>query len=206
MLHSDAWQFLYKYKTIHSPITLGLHPTHLRSLKTEESGVNNGLVDGGAYVWSKALKWPYAAGSRQDIAAVFTSEGAVGVVQLLSCVQIFTTPWIAVCQASLSFTISWSLLKLKSTESVMQSNDLVLCHPLLLMPSIFPSIGVFSNESVLCIRWPKYLSFSFSISPSNEYSRLMSFRTDWFDPLAVQGTLKSLFQHHCSKNWIKNNS
>ena len=145
---------------------------------------------------------PYAAGSRQDTAAVFTVEEAVGVVQSLSCVQLFVTPWTAVCQDSLSFAISWSLLKLMSIESVMQSNDLVLCHPRLLLPSILPSIRVFSNESVLCIRWPKYWSFSFNISPSTEYSRLMSFRTDWFDPLAVQGTLKSLFQHHSSKTSI----
>ena len=140
-----AWQFLCKYKTIHSPITLGLHPTHLRSLKTEESGVNNGLMDGGVYIWSKALKWHSitAAGSRQDIAAVFTIERAVAVVQLLSCVKLFATPWTAVCQASLSFTISGSLLKLMSNESMMQSNHLVLCCPLLLLPSIFPSIRVF---------------------------------------------------------------
>ena len=102
-------------------------------------------------------------------------------------------------QASLSFTISWSLLKLISIELVMPSNHLILCHPILFPPSIFPSIRVFSNESVLCIRWPKYWSFSFSISPSNEYSGLISFRMDWLDLLAVQGTLKSLLQHHSSK-------
>ena len=102
-------------------------------------------------------------------------------------------------QASLSFTIFQSLLKLMSIESVMSSNHLILCHPLLFLPSVFLSIRVFSDESVLRIRWPKYWSFSFSISPSNEYSRLISFRTDWFDLLAVQGTLKSLFQHHSSK-------
>ena len=102
------------------------------------------------------------------------------------------TPWTTPCQASLSFTISWSLLRSMSTESVMPSNRLILCHPLLLLPSIFPSISVFSNESALHIRWSKYWSFSFSISPSNEYSGLISFRIDWFDLLAVQGTLKSL--------------
>ena len=102
-------------------------------------------------------------------------------------------------QASLSFTISQSLLKLMSIELVMPSNHLILCRPLLLLPSIFPSIMVFSNESALCIRWPKYLSFSFNISPSNEYLGLISFRTDWFDLLAVQGTLKSQLQHHSSK-------
>ena len=113
-------------------------------------------------------------------------------VQSLSHVQLFVTPWTAAHQASLSFTNSQSLLKLMSVESLMQSNHLILCHPLLLLPSIFPSIRVFSNESVLRIRWQKYWSFSFSISPSNEYSGLISFRMDWLDLFAVQGTLKSL--------------
>ena len=120
-------------------------------------------------------------------------------VQLLSRVRLFATPWTAAHQASLSITNSWSLLKLMSIELVMPSNHLILCHPLLLPPSIFPSIRVFSNESILCIRWPKYWSFSFSISPSNEFSGLISFRIDWFDLLAVQGTLKSILQHHSSK-------
>ena len=120
-------------------------------------------------------------------------------VQLLSHVQLFATPWTTAHQASLSFTISCSLLKLMSIESVMPLKYLALCHPLLLLPSIFPSIRVFSNESVLCIRWPKYWSFSFSITPSSEYSWLISFRIDCFDLLAVQGTLKSLLQHHSSK-------
>ena len=119
-------------------------------------------------------------------------------VQSLSHIQLFATPWTATYQASLSITNSWSLLKLISIESVMLSNHLILCHPLLLLPSIFPSIRVFFNESVLCIRWPKYWRFSFSISPSNEYSGLISFRMDWFNLLAVQGTFKSL-QHHSSK-------
>ena len=110
-------------------------------------------------------------------------------------VRLFETPWTAARQASLSITNSQSLLKFTSTKSVMPSNHAVLCCPLLLLPSIFPSIRVFSNESALCIRWPKYRSFSFSISPSNEYSGLSSFKTDWLD-LAVQGTLKSLLQHH----------
>ena len=117
---------------------------------------------------------------------------------MLSHVQPFATPWTAARRASLSLTISWSLLKLMSIELVMPSNHLILCHPLLL-PSVFPSIRVFSNESVLCIRWPKNWSFSFSISPSNEYSGLISFRTDWFDLLAVQRTLKSLLQYHSWK-------
>ena len=109
------------------------------------------------------------------------------------------TPWTAACQASLSITNSHSLLKLMSVESTMPSNHLILCHPLLVLPSIFPSITVFSKESVLRIRWPKYWSFSFSLSPSNEYSGLISFRIDWFDLLAVQGILRSLLQHHSSK-------
>ena len=120
-------------------------------------------------------------------------------VQSLSRVWLFTTPWTAARQASLSITKSGSLLKLMSIESVMPSNHLILCRPLLLLPSIFPSIRVFSNESVLRIRRPRYWSFSFSISPSNEYSGLIYFSMDWLDLLAVQGTLKSLLQHHSSK-------
>ena len=120
-------------------------------------------------------------------------------VQSLSHIQVFATPWTAARQASLSITKSWSLLKLMSIESVITSNHLILCHLLLLPPSIFPSIRVFSNELVRPIRWPKYWSFSFSISPSKEYSGLISFRMDWLDLFAVQGTLKSLLQHHSSK-------
>ena len=120
-------------------------------------------------------------------------------VQSLSCVRLFEAPWTATRQASLSITNSQSLLKLMSVGSVMPSNNLSLCCPLLLPPSIFPSIKVFSNESVLHIRGPKYWSFSFKISPSNEYSGLISFRMDWLDLLAVQRTLKSLLQHHSSK-------
>ena len=120
-------------------------------------------------------------------------------VQLLSHVRLFATPWTAACQASLPITNSWSLSKLISIESVLPSSQLILCCPLLFLPPIPPSIRVFSNESVLHIRWPKYWSFSFNISPSNEYSGLISFRMDWLDLLAVQGTLKSLLQHHNSK-------
>ena len=116
-----------------------------------------------------------------------------------SHVQLFVTPWSAARQTSQFITNSWNLLKLMSIESVMPSNYLSLCHPLLLLPSIIPSIRIFSNESVVCIRWPKYWSFSFSISPSNEYSGLISFRMDWLDLLAIQRTLKSLLQHHSSK-------
>ena len=122
-------------------------------------------------------------------------------IQLLSHLRFFATPWIAACQASLSIANSWSLLKLMSIKSVMPSNHLFLCFPLLLLPSIFPSIRVFSGESVLHIRWP-YWSFSFSISPSNEHPGLISFRMDWLDLLVVQGTLKSLLQHHISNSSI----
>ena len=117
----------------------------------------------------------------------------------LSCVRLFATPWTAVCQASLSIADSWSLLKLMTIESVMPSNHLILCCPLLLPSSVFPSIRVFSNESVLHIRWPKHWSFSFRISPSNEYSGLISFTVHWWDLHVVQGTLKRLLQHYSSK-------
>ena len=127
------------------------------------------------------------------ISPVFSS------VQSLSRVQLFATQWTAACQASLFITNSCSLLKFMSVESVMPSDHLILCHPLLLPPSIFPSSRVFSNESVIRNRWPKYWNFSFSISPSNEYSGLISFGIYWFDLLAVQGPLKSLLQHHSSK-------
>ena len=116
------------------------------------------------------------------------------------------TPWTGACQVPLSSTISWSLLKFKYSEPVTLSNHLVLCCPLLLLPSVFPSIRVFYSESALHIRWPKYWSFSFSISPSNEYSELISFSIEWFDLLAVQGTLKSLLQHHSSKASILQHS
>ena len=125
----------------------------------------------------------------------FLKNESISSVQSLSCVKLFVTPWTAAHQASLSITNSWSLLKLKSIEPLMSSNHLILCHPLLLPPSIFPSIRTFSNESVLCIRWPTCWSFSFSITPFNDYSGLISFRMDWLDLLAVQGTLKSLLQH-----------
>ena len=126
----------------------------------------------------------------------------VSSVQLLSCVWLFVTPWTAARQASLSITNSRNLLKLMSIKLVMPSNHLIFCHPLLLPSSIFPSIRVFSKESALRIRRPKYWRFSFSISPSSEYSGLISFRIHWFDLLAVQGTLKSLFQHHSSKTSV----
>ena len=126
------------------------------------------------------------------------SAQASSSAQLFSCVRHFVTPWTAACQASLSITNSRSLLKLMSIELVMSFNHFILCHPLLFLPSIFPSIRVFSNESVLHIRWPKYCSFSFNVSPSNEYLGLISFRMDWLGLIAVQGTLKSFLQHHSS--------
>ena len=126
-------------------------------------------------------------------------ETSVSSVQSPSHVRLFTTPWTTASRASLSITSSWSLLRLISIESVMPFNHLILCRPLLLLPSVFPSIRVFSNESVLHIRWPKYWNFSFNISPSSEHPGLISFRTDWLDLLAVQATLKSLLQHHSSK-------
>ena len=120
-------------------------------------------------------------------------------VQSLSHVQLFATLWTAASQASLSVTNSWSSFKLMSIQSMMPSNHLILCRPLLFLPSIFPNIRVFSNESALLIRWPKYWSFSFNVSPFNEHPGLISFRVDWLDLLEVQGTLMSLFQHHSSK-------
>ena len=130
----------------------------------------------------------------------------VVVVQSLSCVLLFATSWTAARQSSLSFSVSLSFLNFTSIESVMPPSHFILCHPLLLLPSIFPSIRVFSSELALCIRWPKYWSFSFSISPSNEYSGLISFRIYWFDLLAVQGALESLLQHHSSRASILQHS
>ena len=148
------------------------------------------------------LIWPY----HPPCSSGLTSGWFIS-VQSLSHVQIFVAPWTSACQASLPITSSRSLLKLMSIESVIPSNHLILCRPLLLLPSIFPSIRVFSNESVLFhIRWPKDWSFSFSISPSNEYSELISFRMDWLDVLAVQRTLKSLLQHHSSEASILQHS
>ena len=137
--------------------------------------------------------------SLSNLAYIHHSSIDIQFVQSLSRVRLFMTPWTTVCQASLFITNSRSLLKLISTELMMPSNHLIFCHPLLLLPSIFPSIKVFSNEPALCIRLPKYWSFTFNISPFNEHSGLISFRIDWLDLLAVQGTLKSLLQHHNSK-------
>ena len=137
--------------------------------------------------WCKIFSW------------IYRNDNIISSLQSLSHVQLFVTPWTTASQASLSITNSQSLLKLMSIKSVMSSNHLIFCPPFLLLHSIFPSIRFFSSESVLCIRWPKYWSFSFSISPSNEYSGLISFRMNWLDLLAVQETLKSLLQHHSSK-------
>ena len=147
-----------------------------------------------SFPWRKEQSLEFKSGWNSS--NPFSVPGTVVVVQLLSCVRSFATPWTAAHQASLSFSLSQSLLKIMSIESVMPSNHLILCHPLLLPPSIFPSIRVFSNESVVHITWSKDWSFSFSISPSNEYSGLISSTIDWFDLFAVQVTLKSLLQHH----------
>ena len=149
--------------------------------------------------WKKEHQFPY---SLPPLAHFFVSMPRwilISSVQSVNRVWLFATPWIAALQASLSITNSWSLLKLMSIELVMPFSHLILCCPLLLLPPIPPSIRVFSTESTLCMRWPKYWSFSFSISPSNEHSGLISFRMDWLNLLAVQGTLKSLLQHHTSK-------
>ena len=175
----------YTFKIFHCIISFSIPATKVIKNKLYFIKINFKLKTDIIEFWSKVIfffKWDH-----------FSS------VQSLSRVRLFATPWTAVRQASLSITNSQSLLKLKSITSVMPSNHLILCRPLLLPPSIFPSIRVFSNESVLCIRWPKYWSFSFSIIPSNEYSGLISFRIDWLDLLAVQGTLKSLLQYHSSK-------
>ena len=156
------------------------------------------------------IKWPASTGSskkQESSRKTATSASLImpkpltvfSSVQLLSCVQLFAIPWTTAHWAFLSITSCWSLPKPTSIESVMPSNHLILCRPLLLLPSIFPSIRVFSNESVLHTRWPKYCSFSFNISPSNEHPGLISFRMDWLDLLVVQGTLNSLLQHHSSK-------
>ena len=155
---------------------------------------------------ARILEWAAIPLSRRSASCYLRCHLKISSVQSLSCVWLFATPWTAACQASLSLTSSQNFLKLMSIKLVMPSNHLILCRPLLLPPSICPSIRVFANESVLRIKWPKYWSFSFSISPSNEYSGLISFRMDWLDLFAVQGTLKSLLQHHSSKASILQHS
>ena len=196
-------------------------------LGSESENVNSSVVSDSATPWTVACQTPLSIEcSRQEYwrGLPFPSLGDLSypgikprsfftvwttreahrrvVIKSQSHVWFFVTPWTTACQAPLSFTISWNLLKLMSTEMVMLSNHLILCRPLLLLPSIFPSIRIFSNELALRIRWPKYWSFSFSISPSNEYSGLISLRIDWFDLLAVQGTFNSLLQQHNSKTSI----
>ena len=149
---------------------------------------------------------PHSLSHDKNTGLYCSSNNKPTVVQSLSPIQLLVTLWPAACQASLSFTISRSLLKLMSIESVMPSNHFILCRPLLLLPSVIPSIKVFSNEAALHIRWPNYWSFSLNISPSNEHSGLISFKMDWLDLLAVQGTLKSLLQHHSSKASILQHS
>ena len=161
--------------------------------------------------WSSASFFSFFLmfwGGGSDFSSVISGKfgSRFSLVQSLSRVQLFGTPWTAARQATLSITNSWNLLRLMSIESVMPSSHLILCHPLLLPPSVFPSIRVFSNELALHMRWPKYWSFSFNISPSNEHPGLISFRMDWLDLLAVQGTLKSLLQHHSSKASILRHS
>ena len=151
-------------------------------------------------VWEYHIEWTMSEKDQYMLSFIWNLNNTNSpLVQSLSPVWLPVTPWTTSCQASLSITNSWSLLKPMPIESVMPSNHLILCHPLLLLPSVFPSIRVFSNESVLHIRWPKYWNFSFSISPSNDYSGLISLRIDWVDLLAVQKTLKSLLKHRSSK-------
>ena len=163
----------------------------------------------GAWVWSLVWElrcWLHLVMIQTTVCELHWLNFQIDSVQSLSCVRLFVTPWIAARQASLSITNSQTLLKLMFIESVMPSSHLILCCPLLLLSPIPPSIRVFSNESTLHMRWPKYWSFSFSISPSNEYPGLISFRMDWLDLLAIQGTLKSLLQHHSSKASILQHS
>ena len=190
--------------TLYDPMYFSSPGSSIHGISQEDTGVGGhflpkDLLDPGVEPVSPILAGGYFTtepqGKPNNKVLRFSLEVSV---QSLSRVQLFAIPWTADRQASLSITNSWSLLKLMSIESVMPFNHLILCHPLLL-PSNFPSIRVFSNESVLCIRWPKYWSFSYNISPSNEYSGLISFRMDWLDLLAVQGTHKSLLQHHISK-------
>ena len=169
---------------------------HCESTLSPENSWQTREVVINLYTCKIVIRLPH---QRRGFASRIVGDNRISSVQLLSRICFFATPWTAARQASLSITNSQSLLKLMSIESVMASNHLIFCHLLLLPPSIFPSIRIFSNESALCIRWPKYWSFSFSISPSSGYSGLISFKRDWLDLLAVQGTLKSLLQHHSSK-------
>ena len=176
----------------------------LRTFCDHEGGVCGGRKMSPCNPWRGPFNTKSRSKSQRSRSHVLGAVFAIhfSSVQSLSHVRLFVTPWTAADQASLSITNSWSLFKLMSIESVIPSNHLILCRPLLLLPSIFPSIRVFSHESVLCIRWPKYWRFSFSISPSKEYSGLISFRMDWLDLLAVQETLKSLLQPTLRVSWV----
>ena len=180
-----------------------MNKEHVYSWENEQWNLKSSLKSGLKH--SRKTDYPKTVANKSISSSVQFSL-KFSSVQSLSRVRLFETPWIPARQNSLSITNSRSSLRFTSIESVMPSNHLILCRPLLLAPSIFPSIGVFSNESVLHIRWPKYWNFSFSISPSKEYSELISFRMDWLDLLAVQGTLKSLLQHHSSKAAILQHS
>ena len=190
--------YLHCFPSLHAPWKQS------SSLSVLPGLLNKNLKDSWATIHASYFK-PLSLGEGVVTEQELTSTSYFSPVQSISHVRLFVTPWIAAHQASLSITNSQSLLKLMSIELVMPSNHLILCHSLLLLPSMFPSIMVFSSELVLRIRWPKYWSFSFSISPSNEYSGLISFRIEWFD-LAVQDTLKSLLQHHTSKALIPQHS
>ena len=177
---------------------------HSRRQREQKSGCVGGVIQVKEIVAQRDRRFRCQSdikktSNENNIGSDRKSQDQFSSVQSLSCVRLFVTPWTAAGQASLSIANSQSLLKLMSIQSVMPSSHLILCLPLLLLPSIFPSIKVFSNESVLRIRWPKYWCFSFSIRPSKEYSGLISFRVNWLDLLAVQGTLKSLLQHLSSK-------
>ena len=188
-LSSDTAKWLLKVKI--APFE-NHRPRLIISLEVGKCWYSKYIIQSLVISWCPFLK-PNVPSGADDL------EWGISSVQSLSHVQLFATPWIAACQAPLSIANSRSLLKLMSIKSVMPSSHLILCHPLLLLPPIPPSIRVFSNQSTLCIRWPKCWSFSFSISPSSEHPGLISFRRDWLDLLAVQGTLKSLLQYHSSK-------
>ena len=216
MLFWCFWQFHLARFSIYPIFLVTKSPRFPENKLHQERNLNKKLILPSQQSWSVHLSTNYPELSNTDYftsltlckltrnhlmfreneknCVIFFSKFQISLVLSLSQVQLFATPWTAAHQASLSITNSRSLPKLMSIESVMPSKHFILCHPLLLLPSIFPTIRVFSNESLLCIRWPKY--WSFSISPSNEYSGLISLRMDWFDLLAVQGTLRSLLQLH----------
>ena len=201
------WKFKRKKRALNQFESTVLHNYFLFSQKNHK---NLGTIESNTWILNPGMmdweKWWKVISNRQYILKRMHQKSLRGEdwnflssVQSLSRVRLFETPWTAACQGSLSITNTQSPPNTMSIELVMPSNHLILCHPLLLLPSIFPSIRVFSNESTLRIRWPKYWSFSFNISPSNQHPRLISFRMNWLDLLAVQGSLKSILQHHSSK-------